>query len=75
MTPEQKVRRALAALDTAVQEWYVKYNPENKACYASAHICTYEDGIHASRITLQTDVNGQDYTDVYSSKCSKEIQA
>lgn len=75
MTSEQKVKRALAALDSAVQEWYAEHNPENKNRYASAHICDYEEGIHASRITLQTDAEGKQYTELYSSKCSKELQA
>ena len=75
MTSEKKIRRALAALDTAVQEWYAEHNPGNKSHYASAHICDYEEGIHASRITLQTDVEGDNYTDICSSKCSKELQA
>lgn len=76
MTTEQKIKRALAALDSAVQEWYAEHNPENKCHYASAHICDYEDdNYHASRITLQTDVTGENYKDIYSSKCSKEIQA
>lgn len=75
MTSEKKIKRALAALDTAVQEWYAEHNPENKNHYASAHICDYEEGCHASRITLQTDATDQHYTDIYSSKCSKELQA
>lgn len=75
MTSEQKIKRALAALDHAVQEWYAEHNPKNKAHYASAHICDYEEGCHASRITLQTDDTEEHYTDIYSSKCSKELQA
>lgn len=75
MTAVQKIKRALAALDSAVQEWYAECNPENPAHYASAHICDYEDGIHASRITLQIDVKGEEYRDICSSKCSKELQA
>lgn len=73
MTSEQKIKRALAALDSAVQEWYAEHNPENPNHYASAHICDYEDGIHASRITLQSDVAGEHYRDIVSSKCSKEL--
>lgn len=72
---EKKIRRALAALDSAVQAWYAEHNPENKDRYASAHICDYEGGLHASRITLQTDVAGESYKDIYSSKCSKEYMA
>ena len=72
---EKKIRRALSALDTAVQAWYAEHNPENKSHYASAHICDYEEGCHASRVTLQTDVTGESYKDIYSSRCSKELQA
>lgn len=75
MTAEQKIKRALSALDSAVQEWYAEHNPENRNHYASAHICDYEEGLHASRVTLQTDVEGESYTDITSSKCSKELQA
>lgn len=74
MTSEQKIKRALAALDSAVQEWYAEHNPENRDRYASAHICDYEEGLHASRITLQTDVAGEHYTEIASSKCSKELR-
>ena len=75
MTAEQKIKRALSALDSAVQEWYAEHNPKNKSCYASAHICDYEEGCHASRITLQSDATEEHYTDIYSSKCSKELRA
>lgn len=76
MTSEQKIKRALAALDSAVQAWYAEHNPKNKAHYASVHICDYpEDHLHASRITLQTDDTDEHYTDIYSSKCSEELQA
>ena len=74
MTSEQKIKRALAALDSAVQEWYTEHNPENKHHYASAHICDYEEGYHASRVTLQIDASGENYKDISSSKCSKELQ-
>ena len=74
LTPTQKIKRALAMLDTAVQEWYTENNPKNKDHYASAHICDYpEDNIHASRCTLQTDAEGNNYIDITSSKCSKEL--
>lgn len=76
MTSEQKIKRALSALDSAVQEWYAEHNPKNRNHYASAHICDYpEEGLHASRVTLQTDIEGENYTDIVSSKCSKELQA
>lgn len=74
MTAEQKIKRALSALDSAVQEWYAEHNPENKEHYAAVHICDYKDGIHASRVTLQVDATGENYGELYSSKCSKEIQ-
>jgi len=76
MTSEQKIKRALAALDSAVQEWYAEHNPENKSRYASAHICNYpENGLHASRVTLLTDATNDHFVDITSSKCSKELQA
>lgn len=75
MTSEQKIKRALAALDSAVQEWYAEHNPNNRNHYGSVHICDYpEDRLHASRISLQTDVEGKYYTDIVSSKCSKELR-
>lgn len=74
MTSEQKIKRALAALDSAVQEWYAEHNPENKSRYAAAHISDYEEGYHASRVTLQIDAKGMNYRDICSSKCSKELQ-
>lgn len=72
---EQKVRRALAALDTAIQAWYAEHNPGNKNHYATVHICDYpEDGLHASRVTVQTGIGNEHYKDIASSKCSKELQ-
>ena len=69
MSPEQKIKRALAALDTAVQEWYAQHNPGNKDHYASVHVCDYDGGaIHASRCTLQVDEAGDSYADIESSK-------
>lgn len=60
MTSEQKVKRALTALDTAVQEWYAEHNPENKEHYASASIfASDEDGYRVCRITLNTDPEGK----------------
>jgi hypothetical protein len=75
MTSEQKIKRALSALDSAVQAWYAEHNPENKNHYATVHICDYPEGLHASRVTLQIDVEGEHYADIVSSKCSKEFQA
>lgn len=64
-----KIKRALAALDSAVQEWYAEHNPENKERYADATFMDYpEDGTHISRISLNTDPEGKLYTDICSSK-------
>lgn len=67
MTSEQKVKRALSALDSAVQEWYAEHNPKNKERYASATILD-GDGYHASRTTLNSDPEGKNYIDIQSSK-------
>lgn len=65
MTSEQKVKRALAALDSAVQEWYAEHNPENKERYADASIITNnEDGYHVCRITLNKDPDGKEFIDI-----------
>ena len=64
---EKKIRRALSALDLAVQEWYAEHNPENKDHYASATILD-GDGYHASRITLNSDPEGTEFIDIESSK-------
>ena len=75
MTSEKKIKRALSALDSAVQEWYAEHNPNNKEHYASVHICDYpDDHLHASRCTLQADDTGDNYIDICSSRCSKELQ-
>lgn len=58
MTSEQKVKRALTALDTAVQEWYAEHNPENTEHYAVATIFNGE-GYHVCRTTLNTDPAGK----------------
>lgn len=60
MTSEQKVKRALTALDTAVQEWYAEHNPENTEHYADATIFNNE----VCRITLNTDPAGKVYYDI-----------
>ena len=71
---ETKIKRALDQLDTAVQAWYAEHNPQNTSHYASVCICDYptvslkEEDIHVVRCTLQTDENGDQYTDVVSSK-------
>lgn len=65
MTSEQKVKRALAALDTAVQEWYAEHNPENKEHYADASIITNDaDGYHVCRVTLNSDPEGKVFVDI-----------
>ena len=60
MTSEQKVKRALTALDTAVQEWYAEHNPENTEHYADATILNNE----VCRITLNTDPAGKVFYDI-----------
>ena len=66
---EKKVRRALSALDTAVQAWYAEHNPKNKDHYASATIMDdMECDIHVSRITLNSDPEGKCYIDIQSPK-------
>lgn len=65
MTSEQKVKRALTALDTAVQEWYAEHNPENKEHYADASFfASIEDGYRVCRITLNTDPAGKVFYDI-----------
>lgn len=65
MTSEQKVKRALAALDTAVQEWYAEHNPKNTEHYASASFITNdEDGYCVCRITLNKDPAGKVFVDI-----------
>ena len=66
LTPEQKVKRALEALDVAVQEWYAENNPKDKTHYANPTIADYEEIGHISRITLQGP-NGT-WVDLTSSK-------
>lgn len=65
MTSEQKVKRALTALDTAVHEWYAEHNPENTEHYADASICDSDkDGYRVCRITLNTDPAGKVFYDI-----------
>ena len=62
---EQKVRRALSALDTAVQAWYAEHNPENKEHYADASFINNDaDGYHVCRITLNSDPEGTEFVDI-----------
>lgn len=68
LTSEQKLRRALAALDKAVQDWYKEHSPYNKERYASAHIRDFEDGRHVSNITVSLCPGADRFIDIYSSK-------
>lgn len=63
----KQLKKALAALDTAVQKWYESNAPQNKERYATCHIRTYLDG-HVSNITLRPDANTDEYIDFESSK-------
>lgn len=65
ITSEQKVKRALAALDTAVQEWYAEHNPKNTEHYADATIMfNGGEGYHTCRITLNTDPAGKVFYEI-----------
>lgn len=69
MTTEQKVKRALAQLDTAIQAWYAEHNPENTERYASAtFLDNTEDNYHVSRITLNSDAAGREFVDIKSTR-------
>jgi hypothetical protein len=51
----KQLKRALAALDTAVQKWYDANAPENGEHYAACHIRSYPGtSVHISDITLCT---------------------
>ena len=53
---EKQLKKALAALDTAIQNWYAVNAPENKEHYATTHFRNYPDdpdGDHVSEITLE----------------------
>ena len=63
----KQLKRALAALDTAVQKWYKKHVPSYNECYASCHFRTYYDGRHISEITLKSSAS-DDYISIASSK-------
>ena len=64
---ERKVERALAALDAAVQEWYAEHNPKNTEHYATAvSLTNVDDGYHICRITLNSDADGEVFTDIVS---------
>ena len=64
MTSEQKVKRALTALDTAVQEWYAEHNPKNTEHYADATIFNDDEGYRICRIILNTDPAGKVFYDI-----------
>jgi len=51
LTPTQKIKRALSALDSAIQEWYQENNPKSQTRYASSCIMNHEN-MHVSRITI-----------------------
>lgn len=63
----KQLKRALAALDTAVQKWYKEHIPSYNERYASCHFRTYLDGRHTSEITLKTSDSGN-YINIASSK-------
>ena len=63
----KQLKRALAALDTAVQKWYKEHIPSYNERYASCHFRTYHDGRHISEITLKTSDSGN-YINIVSSK-------
>ena len=63
----KQLKRALAALDTAVQKWYKEHIPYYNERYASCHFRTYPDGSHISEITLKTSDSGN-YINIVSSK-------
>ena len=63
----KQLKRALAALDTAVQKWYKEHIPSYNERYASCHFRTYSDGKHISIVTLKTSDSGN-YISIASSK-------
>ena len=64
----KRFKKALAALDTAVQNWYETHAPSNEERYATCHIRNYQDGSHVSYLTLLPDLEPDDYVDIASSK-------
>lgn len=63
----KQLKRALAALDTAVQKWYKAHVPSYNERYASCHFRTCPDGKHISNITLKISGSGN-YINIASSK-------
>lgn len=64
MTSEQKIKRALAALDSAVQAWYAEHNPENEEHYADASFMIGDDRYRVCRITLNSDPEGKVFIEI-----------
>lgn len=64
----RQLKKALAALDTAIQKWYEVNAPENEERYATCHIRSYQDGRHVSYLTLLPDIKPDDYIEIKSSK-------
>ena len=66
---EKQLKKALAALDTAVQKWYEANAPENTERYATCHIRDFpewSDLRHVSNITLC--IREDEYVHIESSK-------
>ncbi|MEE0930096.1 MAG: hypothetical protein UIM53_03775 [Acutalibacteraceae bacterium] len=63
----KQLKRALAALDTAIQNWYKEHVPYYSERYAHCHFRTYPDGKHISNITLKISASGN-YINIASSK-------
>ena len=59
MDTTERVKKALATLDRAVQAWYKENDPDNKERYATVHIRTYIKERHTSNVTLCK--GGNDY--------------
>ena len=54
LSSEEKLKRAIAALDTAVQHWYDDNCPGDEERYADVSIFNRKAGDHISNITLKT---------------------
>lgn len=67
----KQLKKALAALDTAIQKWYEVNAPENTERYATCHIRSYQDGYHISELTLKPNEATDDYVDIESSKATR----
>ena len=63
---EKKVKRALAKLDKAVQNWYKVNAPDNTERYATLHIRDYpERGEHVCYLTMDPIADNH-YTEIVS---------